>query len=135
MFKYYSTLRPITPGVYPNPADGQGMLIHNFGEREYVKEIGCAAWGDVKYDTSLTKEQIEAFDFVAERSEEDKETICKLLCKVLQKTRGASDLVSLTYDSKSEIVTATFEGGTKKINVAMDSGTAMILDIVNYLGC
>ena len=59
----------------------------------------------------LTKEQIEAFDFVAESGWEDKETICKLLCKVLQKTRGAADLVSLTYDGESEIVIAAFEGG------------------------
>lgn len=66
---------------------------------------------------------------------EDKETICKLLCGVLQKTRGAADLVSLTYDGENEMVTATFKGGTRKINVADDSGTAMIRDIVNHLGC
>ena len=69
------------------------------------------------------------------KSKEDKETICKLLCVALQKTRGAADLVSLAYDSESEVVTATFESGIKKINVAMDSGMAMIRDIVNRLGC
>ncbi len=66
---------------------------------------------------------------------DDKEALCGLLCKVLQKTRGAADLVSLTYDSESEIVTAAFVGGTNRINVAMDSGMAMIRDIVNHLGC
>lgn len=135
MFRYYNTLRPITPGAYPKPADNPAMLIHNFDKREYVGKIGREAWGYVEYNNPLTKEQIEAFDFVVENSGEDKETICKLLCKVLQKTRGAADLVSLTYDSESEIVTAAFEGGTKKINVAMDSGTAMVRDIVNHLGC
>lgn len=134
-YRYYSTLRPITPGTHPKPADNPAMLIHNFGKRGYVEKIGREAWGYVEYNNPLTKEQIEAFDFVAESGGEDKETICKLLCKVLQKTRGAADLVSLTYDSESEIVTAAFEGGTKKINVSMDSGTAMIRDIVNHLGC
>lgn len=66
---------------------------------------------------------------------EDKETICALLCKTLQQTRGAADLISLTYDGESETVTAVFEGGARKINVAMDSGIAMIRDIVNHLGC
>lgn len=135
MFRYYSILRPITPGAYPKPADNPAMLIHNFDKREYVGKIGREAWGYAEYNTPLTKEQIEAFDFVAESSGEDKETICKLLCKVLQKTRGAADLVSLTYDGESEIVTAAFEGGTKKINVSMDSGTAMIRDIVNHCFC
>lgn len=69
------------------------------------------------------------------KSKEDKETICKLLCVTLQKTRRAADLVSLTYDGESEIVTASFESGTKKINVAIDSGIAMIRNIVNCLGC
>ncbi len=67
------------------------------------------------------------------KGKEDKKTICKLLCATLQKTRGVADLVSLDYDSESEVVTATFESGIKKINVAMDSGMAMILNIVNRL--
>lgn len=135
MNRYYSVLRPITPGVYPKPIGNPAMLIHNFGKREYVGEISREAWGYVEYNNPLTKEQIKAFDLVAADSGEDKKTICKLLCKVLQKTRGASDLVSLEYDDNREIVTATFEGGTRLINVAMDSGTAMIQDIVNHLGC
>lgn len=66
---------------------------------------------------------------------ENKTEICNELCKVLQLTDNAADLVSLDFDLKTEIVTAVFEGGSRKINVAMDSGTAMIRDIVNYLGC
>lgn len=66
---------------------------------------------------------------------ENKTEICNELCKVLQLTRDACDLVSLDYDPKLEVVTAVFAGGKRKINVAMDSGTAMIRDIVNHLGC
>lgn len=63
---------------------------------------------------------------------EDKKTICRLLCEVLQKTRGCSDLRSLNFD-QDEIVTAVFKNRNQKINIAGDSGMAMIRDIVNHL--
>lgn len=67
---------------------------------------------------------------------EDKQKICDLLLKTCQATYSAHDLVSLEYDAEREIVTATFaSGGTRDINVAMDSGTAMIRDVMNHLGC
>ena len=66
------------------------------------------------------------------KDSEDKEMICRLLCEVLQKTRGCSDLYSLHFD-QDEIVTAIFKSGSQKINVACDSGIAMIRDIVNHL--
>lgn len=74
-------------------------------------------------------------ELVAASDKEDKDKICKLLCKVLQFTRGASDLKSLDFNPDSEIVTAVFEGGSRTINVACDSGTAMIRDIMNHLEC
>ena len=67
---------------------------------------------------------------------EDKQKICDLLLAALKQTREAGDITALTYDSGKEVVTAEFEGGGKRrINVAMDSGTAMIRDIMNSLGC
>lgn len=72
-------------------------------------------------------------ELVAASDDEDKDKICKLLCKVLQLTRGASDLKSLDFNPDAEIVTAVFEGGSRTINVACDSGTAMIRDIMNHL--
>lgn len=67
---------------------------------------------------------------------EDKQKICDLLKAALQATYSAGDLVALDYDGKREIVVATFAGGGKRvINVAMDSGTAMIRDIANHIGC
>jgi len=67
---------------------------------------------------------------------ENKQKICDLLLAALQATYSASDLVSLTFDAEAEIVTATFaSGGKRRINVAMDSGTAMIRDIANHIGC
>ena len=67
---------------------------------------------------------------------EDKQKICDLLLKTCQATDNVHDLVSLEYSAESEIVTAIFaSGGTRDINVAMDSGTAMIRDIMGHLGC
>lgn len=67
---------------------------------------------------------------------EDKQKICDLLLKTLQATDNAHDLVSLMYDAEAEVVTALFESGGKRvINVAMDSGTAMIRDVMRSLGC
>ncbi|MEY8356956.1 hypothetical protein AALB39_26930 [Lachnospiraceae bacterium 54-53] len=67
--------------------------------------------------------------------EENKQLICDLLLTTLRQTRGASDLVSLVYDSEKEIVIGTFSsGGTRICNVAADSGCAMIRDIMHQLG-
>lgn len=67
---------------------------------------------------------------------ENKHEIIALLLKTLQATRNAEDLVSLEYDEESEVVTALFRsGGKRRISVAMDSGTAMIRDIMRDLGC
>lgn len=68
--------------------------------------------------------------------EENKKEICERLLPVLQATGNLWDLVSLEYSNSEdgEIVTATFlNGATKTANVALDSGTAMILDIVEQI--
>lgn len=65
---------------------------------------------------------------------EDKQLICDLLLAAYHKTRGACDMVSLIYDEDTERVTAAFKGGgTCEINVACDSGVAMIYDIAKNL--
>lgn len=65
---------------------------------------------------------------------ENKQAICKSLCETLQKTRNLQDVMELDYDETSQTVTAVFSDGTEQlINVAMDSGTAMIQDILNQL--
>ena len=67
---------------------------------------------------------------------EDKQKICDLLLPALQATRNLYDLEKLTYyrDGDRETVTATFRNGyDKHVNVAMDSGTAMIKDIISNI--
>lgn len=66
--------------------------------------------------------------------EEDKQAICKALIPVLRMTRNLCDLVDLYYDPEDEVVTATFATGYSKMaNVACDSGTAMIRDIIQQI--
>lgn len=135
MFRYYSVERPVMPGSFPKVQGNEILNIENFDDSLYIAEIGRKAWGYIEYEKPLATELAECWELVAASDSEDKNKICKLLCKVLQLTRGASDLTSLEYDAEHEIVTANFEGGSKRINVAMDSGTAMIRDIVNHLDC
>ncbi len=66
---------------------------------------------------------------------ENKQAICKELCKVLQMTTYGSDIVALHYYSQwweyPESVIVTYNSGySKEINVSMDSGYAMIKDIM-----
>lgn len=62
---------------------------------------------------------------------EDKQAICDALTKALRLTRQFEDLACLEYDDKLETVLASFEnGGTRRIGVGLDSGYAMIKDIV-----
>ena len=63
-----------------------------------------------------------------------KHDICRALLPVLRMTRALRDLKDLEYQGDTEEVHAVFRGGyTKKINVACDSGLAMIKDIVNKI--
>lgn len=65
---------------------------------------------------------------------EDKQKILDLLLPALRATRNLHDLWDLRYDPKSDTVTAVFENGSEKCaNVAMDSGTAMIRDVIGQI--
>ena len=62
---------------------------------------------------------------------EDLQLICDLLTKTLKATGNLSDLKKLDYNRKTETVKVTFENGsTKMADVAADSGTSMIRDII-----
>lgn len=65
--------------------------------------------------------------------EEDMRRICELLHQTLRATRDQHDLLRIDYDEESEIATLVYPGGTKPVNVALDSGVAMIRDIMRAL--
>ena len=65
---------------------------------------------------------------------EDKHIICNLLLFTLQETRGLGNLISLDYDENKELVVAKFSNRVDEvINVSMDSGIAMVNDIIKVL--
>ncbi|MBQ1241449.1 MAG: hypothetical protein IIY21_29470 [Clostridiales bacterium] len=66
--------------------------------------------------------------------EEDKQLILNKLLDALLETRDQFDLEELVYDAVNEIVTARYmSGGERRINVNMDSGVAMIRDVMEGL--
>ena len=66
---------------------------------------------------------------------ENKQLILNFLVLVLHQTRDASDVADLIYDPEKETVTVFFtQGGSRTVNVAMDSGVAMIRDVMKGLG-
>ena len=67
---------------------------------------------------------------------ENYQVICNWLCGALQRTRQFDDLESLEHIKEGEerYVVASFDGNyTKRIRVTMDSGIAMIKDILRNL--
>ena len=68
---------------------------------------------------------------------EDKALVTQKLFALLKTTREYFELESLEYGmagSGSEFVTATFEDGRRQtINVTMDSGIALIRDVIKFL--
>lgn len=65
---------------------------------------------------------------------ENKQNILNLLLPTLIATDNLHDLMSLQYDDERGIVIATFVSGYAKIaNVAADSGTSMIRDVIGQI--
>ena len=62
--------------------------------------------------------------------EEDKQAICDKLLEAPQLTSNLYVLIYLKYLPDKEQVVAHFPEGDKTVNVAMDSGTAMIKNII-----
>lgn len=70
---------------------------------------------------------------------EDKQEILNLLCKTLQHTRDGSDVLMIEYDGSNrdtgeEYAIIYFDGGaSRKVNIHLDSGCAMIRDVMRHL--
>ena len=65
---------------------------------------------------------------------EDKQKICDALLEVFKLTRERDNIVSLEYDVQTEIVRVGYASGfTIMINVSMDSGMALIRDVMEQI--
>lgn len=117
--------------------------IQRFEEYLDTHEDDWNALDDVVLDYKVKlRDKIQKFQDIQEhlsierqdKQMEDKQSICDALTKALRLTRTFEDLGYLGYDDKSETVLVKFEnGGTKRIGVGLDSGYAMIKDIVNHI--
>lgn len=64
---------------------------------------------------------------------EDKQMILNKLTEVLKLTRECQDLKCLIYHPDTEMVTIAWSEGGTSVNVAMDSGIAMIRDVLKAI--
>lgn len=68
---------------------------------------------------------------------EDKQKICELLRSTLQATRDQSDLAWIRYNEigpdQQQVVLEYDGGGHRSVNVSLDSGIAMIRDILRAI--
>ena len=67
---------------------------------------------------------------------ENKQQILDYLLKAVQATRAGNDVSGLDYDAEKEMVYVYFGGSGfagRSINVAMDSGIAMLKDVINHI--
>lgn len=62
MFKYLSTLRPVSIGTYPIPKDNRIVEIKNFGTR--ISLIGVRCWDWIEYEKRLSSELAQKYDLV-----------------------------------------------------------------------
>lgn len=62
--KYYSTLRPVTPGSYP--MKDKVKEIVNFDNKTYVEDIQQEAWGYIEYNEELDAATADSWELVPE---------------------------------------------------------------------
>lgn len=66
---------------------------------------------------------------------EDKKEIVMLLKHLLRATRAGADIEQMELDDDGETVRITFNNQcAKNVNIACDSGIAMIMDVARALG-
>ena len=82
------------------------------------------------FDLARNSDYAEEGSVMVRPLEEDKQAICDKLLETLQLTSNLYDLIYLKYLRDEEKVLAIFRNRDKTVNVAMDSGTSMIRDII-----
>ena len=81
-------------------------------------------------------EAVQQYRAERRRTVENKQRICDLLCATLKETRNQYDLQSIVYHYNSpddQMVTLAYSEGGTPVNVSMDSGIAMIRDILKAI--
>lgn len=87
------------------------------------------------YLQELRREAVDEAIAAESKDGENKQLICNLLCWTLKATRDQADLKRLIYhkEADTELVEVIYSEGGTNVNVAMDSGIAMIRDILRAI--
>ena len=65
---------------------------------------------------------------------ENRQKICDLLLLTLKATRSGGSIKRLVYDDYTESVIVTYSNGSeKRVNIACDSGVALIRDVMKAI--
>lgn len=60
VYRYYSLLRPVTPGTYPKPSEAKNIV--NFDDRTFIDDINRYAWGYIEYENELTWDEARNYE-------------------------------------------------------------------------
>ena len=135
---------------------GFAKTLRRFRKARHIQQNEMASWLNVSpkiissWESGRTEPDIETIrklcrifnctsdellEIGGEKVDEDKHLILNLLLHAIQQTRAGDDVTALRYDPLREEVHVDFISGTdgRIINVAMDSGWAMIKDVVNNI--
>lgn len=64
-FRYYSTQRPVAPGVFPRPTGCGVVHIHNFDRRTPIHGLPRPAWGYIEYSHPLPETDMRNYELTA----------------------------------------------------------------------
>lgn len=105
-------------------------------ERIYQEEPDEAKVLEAEKQLRAMHEGVDLAIELASRDGEDKQLICDLLCWALKATRDQHDLQALIYHKEGcdEYVDICYPKGGRNVNVTIDSGIAMIRDILRAIG-
>lgn len=97
--------------------------------------IGNRENGDRPASADPDGSSLRSPESIARQESEDKQAICCALAQALWLTDGGSDLLALEYErdehgNRETVVIYYLGGGKRRVNVTLDSGTAMIRDIM-----
>ncbi len=66
-YRYYSTQRPLGPGIFPRPTGNRVESIENYDSRTRIPAIGREAWGYIDYERKLTVQEERSYELVPEK--------------------------------------------------------------------
>lgn len=76
--KYYSTQRPLTPGAFPVPPQGDRvpewngikvLSVTNYPDRTLVPSIGRMAWGEIEYSAQIPARDADDYELTPDPDE------------------------------------------------------------------